>query len=255
MQKRSLAALAALVLLACHSAKNEAARLPADATLLYQVDFSAPEHTAGQPPAVVAHGEEQKFPSRTPSQIFFGKPTVVAKLCGLEQQPLRLAVASGTQGLEGVEFLLDQRQAHYHVELDLCIVQLGPPPIAAQKVQLALFLDIAEAYALAFVAGGGIGVVDPNLAPETAVEPKPVDAHWEPGKPVHLAVDLDSDTNKWQIAVDGKQVYDGPLQMTVPRAVRVVIRGNSVNEAAFDNLMIWGQRPVEGTFLPPRTGE
>jgi hypothetical protein len=255
MPTRSVAALAALALLACHSARNEIARVPTDAKLLYEVDFSAPENTVGQPPVVVPEGQEQKFPSHTASQIYFGHPTVVAKLCGLEQQPLRLGVSNSTQGMEGIEFLLDERQAHYHVELDLCIAQLGAPPLPAQKVQLAVFLDIAEAYALAFLAGGEIGVIDPNLAPETTTEPKRLDAHWEPGKPLHLALDVDSDTDKWQVAIDGKQVYDGPLQMTIPRAVRVMIRGNAVNEAAFDNLLIWGQRPVDGQFLPPRTGE
>jgi len=255
MRTRSLAAFTALALLACHSAKQGPAHPPADATVLYEVDFSAPEHTVNQPPAVVPEGQEQKFPSRTPSQLFFGQPLVVAKECGLDQQPLKLAVAGGTQGMEGLEFLLDQRQAHYHIELDLCIAQLLPPPIAAQKVQLAVFLDIAEAYALAFLANGEIGVVDPNLAPETAIEPKRLDAHWQNGVPMHLALDVDADTGKWQVAIDGKQVYDGPLQMTIPRAVRVVLRGNARNEAAIDNLLIWGQRPKEGAFLPPRTGE
>jgi len=72
---------------------------------------------------------------------------------------------------------------------------------------------------------------------------------------MHLAFDADSDTQKWQIAIDGKQVYDGPLQMTIPRAVRLVIRGNAVNEAGVDNVSIWGQRPVQGEFQPPKTGE
>ena len=91
--------------------------------------------------------------------------------------------------------------------------------------------------------------------PETAIEPKRLDAHWQNGVPMHLALDVDADTGKWQVAIDGKQVYDGPLQMTIPRAVRVVLRGNARNEAAIDNLLIWGQRPKEGAFLPPRTGE
>ena len=249
MLTRSAAALVALALFACHPSS----RMPADATLLYDVDFASPEQTAGQPLATVPAGEEQKFPSRIPTAVFFGHPTVVAKLCGLDHQPLQLAVARGTNGMEGVEILLDRRHAHYHVELDLCVVKLETPPVSAQKAQLAVFLDIAEAYALAFMATGDIGVVDPNLAPETVVNPKVV-AHYEPGKPMHVAFDFDLDTQRWQIAIDGAQVWDGPLQATIPRAVRVVIRGNPVNEAAFDNLLIWGQRPVPGEG-PPLSGE
>ena len=253
MPTRPLAALAALALLACQPHKS--GRIPADATLLYEVDFSAPDNTVGKLPAVVPLGDEQKFPSRIPSQVFLGSPTVVAKLCGLEQQPLQLTAAHGVQGIEGVEFLIDKGRKHHHVELDLCIAALGAPPVPAQKMQLAVFLDIAEAYAVAFLASGEIGVVDPNLAPETAVDPRLVDAHWEPNKPMHLAVDFDSDTQRWQVALDGKQIYDGELRMSVPRAVRVVIRGNPTNQAALDNVLIWAAKPIDVDVPAPRAGE
>lgn len=253
MQLRWTAALAALALFACQP--HKAGPVPADARLLYDVDFSAPEHALGKPPAVAVPGEEQKFPSRTPSQIFFGNPIVVAKLCGLEQQPLELAVSHGTQGIEGVEFLLDQRQKHYHVGLDLCIAQLGAAPIASQKMQLAVFLDIAEAYAVAFLAGGEMGVVDPNLAPETATDPRRIDARWEPNKPLHLGVDVDMETQRWQVAVDGAQVFDGELRMSIPRAVRVVLRGNPANAAAIDDVVIWGRNPLAVDVPAPVTGE
>jgi len=246
---RSAAAFAALSLLACHPSS----RVPEDAAILYDVKFSSPENTVGHLPATVPEGGEQKFPSNIITRVFFGQPTVVAKLCGLEQ-PLQLAVAHGTQGMEGVEILLDQAHAHYRVELDLCVVRLDTPPLSSQKAQLAVFLDIAEAYALAFMATGDIGVVDPNLAPETVQNPKVV-ARYEPGKPMHLAFDFDVQTQRWQVAIDGKQVYDGPLQATITRAVRVVIRGNPQNEAAIDNLLIWAQRALPGEVSPPISGQ
>lgn len=241
MPARRIAALAALALFAC----RPSSRIPEGAKVLYQVDFSAPEHTVGNPTATVPEGQTQPFPSKVPSQIFFGRPTVVAKLCGLEKQPLQLALVHGAQGMEGVEFLLDQIQSHYRIELDLCIASLDPSPIASQKMQLAVFLDVAEAYALGFMSGGAIGVVDPDAKPETAENPAPVPAQWKAGVPMHLAFDIDGDTQKWQIAIDGKQVYDGPIQMTIPRAVRVVLRGNQRNEAAFDNFVVWGEREVK----------
>jgi len=252
MRIRLDAALVALGLLACQPHKT---RVPADATLLYDVDFGAPEQALGKPLVVVPTGQEQQFPSRTPSQVFFGNPTVVAKLCGLGDQPLQLAVAHGQQGIEGVEFLLDQKQKHYHVELDLCIATLGPAPIPAQKMQLAVFLDIAEAYAVAFLASGEIGIVDPILAPETALDPRRIPVHWEANKPLRLGIDVDLDTQRWQVAVDGKQVFEGALRMTIPRAVRVVLRGNTSNEIAFDNLVIWGQKPIAADVPAPVTGE
>jgi hypothetical protein len=231
-------------------------RLPKGAVLLYDVDFSAPEQAVGREVHVVEAGTQQKFPSRLPSQVFFGHPVVVAKLCGLAKQPLQLAVATGEHGYEGVEFLLDQRYGRYHVELDVCVDHLGPPPLPAQAVQLAVFLDIPDAYALGFLSGGEIGVIDPNLAPETATAPRPV-GRFEPGKPVHVAFDVDLEKQHWRISLDGKSVYDGALQASIPRAVRVVLRGNQVNVAAVDDVLVWAEHDLsqpDAAPPPPVTG-
>jgi hypothetical protein len=201
------------------------------------------------------------FPSRVPSAIFFGSPQVVAKLCGLEKQPAQLSVASGTQGLEGLEFLLDQRYGRYHVELDLCVQEINPPPLPSQALQVAVFLDIAEAYALGFISGGELAIIDPNLHPETLATPQPV-GKFELQKPVHLAFDLDLEKQTWRIAVDGKTVYDAALQSDIPRAVRVMVRGNHTTTVAFDNFLIWAEHdrttestapapPIAGPELPP----
>jgi hypothetical protein len=252
MLTRSVAALAVLVLVACHPSGSS--RVPSDATLLYDVDFSS--DTVGKLPATLPDGAEPTFPSRVPTRVFFGNPTVVAKLCGLEKQPLSLVTARGTQGVEGVEILLDGAHSRYHVELDLCIDRIDAPVLQSQKMQLAVFLDIAEAYALAFMTGGEIGFVDQHAHPESAENPIPV-ARYEPNKPMHLAFDFDLDTQHLQIAIDGKQVWEGQLNITIPRAVRVLIRGNSANQAAFDNLLIWAQHPLppDAGLAPPKEGE
>lgn len=258
MLTRILTALAALALFACKPATPPSVppSVPGDAALLYDVDFSAPEHTVGKVVAVLPDGAEQTFPSRIPSQLFFGNATVVDKLCGLDQQPLSLAVARATQGMEGIEILLDQRYGHYRIELDLCVAKLEAPTLASQKIQLLVFLDIAAAYALGFMADGTIGIVDPIREPETTENPRLV-GNWSPDKPMRLAFDADSGTQRWQVSIDGKQVYDGPVEMTIPRAVRVVIRGNQANSAAIDNVLIWGQRELadEDDVTPPATGE
>ena len=241
-------ALLALALAGCPAASR---RVPEGAVLLYDVDFSAPEQAVGQEVRVVETGVEQKFPSRLPSQIFFGHPTVVAKLCGLEKQPVQLSVASGQQGQEGLEFLLDERYGHYHVELDLCVERLEPPTLSGQAVQLAVFLDVADAYALGFLSTGEIGVIDPVLAPETALAPRPV-AHFQPGKPMHLAFDVDLEKQTWRIAIDGKTVSDQKLQATIPRGVRVVLRGNPANVAAFDNLLVWAEHDLSAPGATPK---
>jgi hypothetical protein len=237
-------------LCACPAARRS--RIPEGAALLYDVDFSAPEQTLNEAVKVVPEQTPQTFPSKIPSQIFFGRPVVRAKLCGLDQQPVFLSVASGTQGIEGLEFLLDQRYGRYHVELDLCVQEIDPPPLPAQALQVAVFLDIAEAYALGFMSGGVIAIIDPNLHPETLTTPQPI-GKFELRKPVHLAFDVDLEKQTWRIAVDGKTAYDAPLHATIPRAVRVVVRGNPTTAVAFDNLLIWAEHDLtpEGTTLTP----
>lgn len=218
-----------------------APRVPKGAALLYDVDFSAPEQTAMQAVKTVMPESEHAFPTKFPSRVFLGLPRVVAKLCGLREQPALLSASTGTQGYEGLEFLLDPRYGRYHVELDLCVERIDAGSFGPQVTQVAVFLDIAEAHAIGFVSGGDIVILDPSLPPEAP--PTPI-ARFEPRKPLHLAFDADVEKQTWRIAVDGKTVYDGPLKATLPRAVRVLVRGNPSTAAAFDNLLIWGEHDL-----------
>ncbi|MFI5316114.1 MAG: hypothetical protein ACHQ6T_10445 [Myxococcota bacterium] len=255
MRCAPLAALA-LVLTAC-PAPAPPPRIPEGATVLYDVDFSAPEQTAGAEVQTQPEGSSPTFPSKLPSQIFFGHPMVVPALCGLAKQPAQLKVSTGTDGQEGLAFLLDPRYGKYHVELDLCVQQLGPPPLAAQALQVVVFLDFPQAYGLGFASGGTIAVIDPNLAADALATPQPI-ARFQQGTPMHVAFDLDLEKQTWHISIDGKTAYDGPLEASVPRSVRVLIRGDFASTAAFDNLLIWAQHeltPAEDVPPPaPVTG-
>ncbi|HTO71821.1 MAG TPA: hypothetical protein VMR31_18310 [Myxococcota bacterium] len=257
----ALAAVAAvLVATGCSSPERPAAAakpaVPAGAVLLYDVDFSAPEQTTGQDVVVVPPGTTQTFPSRIPSNVFFGHPRVVAEFCGLTHQPARLSVASGDRGIEGLEFLLDQRFAHYHLDLDLCIPKLDPAPLPAQLLQVAVFLDVSDAHAIGFTSAGEIAMVDPALAPETVEHPRTI-GRFEIGKPMHLSVDLDSEKGTWHVEKDGAAVLDAPIKIDIPRAMRVIVRGNPTTAAAFDDFKVWAERDVtKGGVapLPPTTG-
>jgi len=251
---RARAALAGLVIAVflCGAEKGR----PPGAVTLFDVSFGKPEQTTGQEVAVVKPGTNQTFPSKIPSNIFMGHPRVVSELCGLTKQPARLSVNTGDRGIEGLEFLLDQRYGFYHVELDLCIAKIDPPPLPAQAMQVAIFLDIPEAYALGFESGGDMVVIDPNLHPETREKPRPV-GKFELGKPMHLSFDIDLEKQIWRIEKDGKVVLDAALQADIPRAVRVIVRGNPTTTAAFDDFVVWAQHDrSEGgaTPKPPITG-
>lgn len=246
------AALAA-ALLACKAQPT----LPEGAALLFDVRFSAPDDKPGAPPKVHEAGTTQPFPSTIPSQIFMGQPTVVDALCGLKDQPLRLQSSTGTMGHEGVEFLLSQRYGLYHVELDMCVAQLAPPPRPASEPQLAVFLDFPQANAVGFFADGNVGLVDPERALAGDAAPVMI-GRWSPNQPVHLSVDASVQEHTWKIGLDGKNVHEGALNAYLPRAIRVLLRGAETNVAAFDNFRVWGEHDlaagVEHEPTPPKVG-
>jgi hypothetical protein len=243
---RIVAAFVACALVACKAGSNR----PDDAAVLFDVQFSAPENRPGSPPKVYELGSTQVFPSAIPSLVFMGKPIVVEKLCGLEQQPVSLSSDTGDMGHAGLEFVLSQRYARYHVELDLCVARLGPPPRPASEPQLAIFLDFPQAYAVGFFGDGTIGLVDPEK-PTTDGAPVATIGKWQADRPIHVAIDADLEHQIWTIALDGKPAWEGKFGAYLGRAVRVVLRGNEANTVAFDNFTVWGERDLAAGLAQP----
>lgn len=238
-------ALCAAVLAACSCSRSRSTALPAGAKLLYETSFSAPEQTVDTEVKTVEPIVEYPFPTPFPTRVFFGKPMVVATLCGMEQ-PARLSVASGTNGMEGLEFVFDPRYRTYHVELDVCVVDIAPPQVK-QPLQVSLFFDISTAYALGFTNEGEIAILDPNR--ELNVRDIPVKiGTYRVGVPVRIAVDLDLPVvnQSWRISVDGKVLREGPITANIPRGMRVLVRGNKKTVAAIDNLRIWAEQLMPG---------
>jgi hypothetical protein len=238
--RRILLVGCALGLLACPGGDKS---IPPEAVLLFDVDFSSPENKVGEAPKVYEDGSTQSVPSLIPSQIFLGAPKVADALCGLEDQPAVFAVGGEPLGHVGLEFLLDQRYAHYHVELDVCIANLGVPPLQANEPQLAIFLDIPDAYALGFFERGRLVIVDQARGTDALTDPTVIGA-WELGKPQRIALDFDVSAQTWSIASNGAKIFDGKLEASLPRAVRVVLRGNPVNVAAVDDIVIWAENDL-----------
>ncbi|MGH7292242.1 MAG: hypothetical protein ACREJT_13585, partial [Myxococcota bacterium] len=230
------------------------AKPPSDAVTLYQVDFSAPGNAAGSPPKLADPNTPLGVPRTGPSEIFMGAPMVVDKLCGLTKQPVKLAVASGTQGIEGLFFALDSRYGHYRVELDLCIEHFGVPPLQASEPQVAVFLDMPQAYALGFFEKGRLVIIDQARGVDAIVNPLVIGS-YEVGKPIHLTIDVDVTGQTWSVAADGKHLYTGKIGVTVPSAVRVVTRGNPSNVVAIDDVVVWAENDLTVTEPDPLASE
>jgi hypothetical protein len=242
-----IAAAFAAALAACNAGSDR----PADSATLFEVRFDGPDDQPGAPPKVYEAGATQLFPSAIPSQIFMGSPVVVDALCGLTRQPLRLATETGTMGHEGIEFLLSQQYARYHVEVDLCVERMLPAPRPASEPQLALFLDFPMAYAVGLFGDGGVGIVDPELDPTAQAQRI---GKWEAGKPIRVAIDTDFEKQTWTIALDGKRAHEGKFAGYLGRAVRVVLRGDPANVVAFDNFTVWADRDLAAGLAEPPAG-
>ena len=254
MQRLARYAFVALCLGLCGC---PAPRVPKGAVVLYDVDFSSPEQTPGAG-VKTAEGSEHPFPRKLPSEIFSGHPAVVANLCGLSKQPAQLSASSGTQGNESLEFSLLGADAysHYHVELDLCAQQVTAA--LTEGMPVVIFLDIQDAYAFGLMSGSQIGFTDPTHILENP-SPRPI-AKFVQGKPMHFTFDFDFEKRTLRATVDGKTVHEGTAQLSFPRSVRVLVRGDSNNVAGLDNVLIWADRPLpepeaEPAQAPPTSGE
>jgi hypothetical protein len=223
---------------------------PSGGVVLYEVDFSAPGNTVGAAPQLADPNAAPGVPRKGPSEIFMGAPTVVDKLCGLDRQPVKLSVASGRQGLEGLFFDLDPVYGHYRIEMNVCVESLGPPPLQASEPQLAIFVDMPQAYALGFFEKGRLVLIDQARGVDAIVNPLVIGS-YERGKPIHISIDVDVSGRAWTISADGKQLYTGKLPVVAPSAVRVVTRGNPSNVVAVDDVRIWAENDLSATQPDP----
>lgn len=237
-------ALVAVALALCAASPKPAkspAPVPKGARLLYDVAFSAPEQAPDAEVKTVEPVSEKPFPTKFPTRVFTGHPTVAASLCGMEQ-PARLSVASGTNGLEGLEFVFDPRYRSYHVEFETCVAAIGAASVAGQVVQVGAYFDISQAFTLGFTAEGKIVYLDPSADEKVRDTPVTI-GRYEVGKPMRVSVDLELPVKNqsWRISVDGKVLHEGPILANIPRGVRFVVRGNEKTVAALDDVRIWAQ--------------
>ncbi|HTO52273.1 MAG TPA: hypothetical protein VMR50_02720 [Myxococcota bacterium] len=239
---RGVTRLTALALLLIPMACGRS-RVPRDAELVFDVDFSSPEQVVGSDVKVTDPQKLEVWPQHQPSTIFFGHPTVVHDFCGLNNQPLRISTFTGTQNSEGVSFSLDPRWGRYHVELDLCVESVGTPTRADPRDSpLVVFIDLINAHAIGFNPDGKITALAPGEDPTKPPQQAQVIGSYELRKPMHLAVDVDLEKKTWRIALDGKVLLpDAPIFANVPGLVRVMARNSQNASLAIDNVLIWGQ--------------
>ncbi len=205
-------------------------------TLLYDVDFGQPPHSAGNPPVLGAG----PAPRKTPTSIAFGDPTVVAAQGALTQQPCRFG--NGTTGYDQLKFDVDPSQpggfpvaySIYFAEMDVLI-----EPVTSTEV-FKLLLDCPTVNNIEFYANGTIRLYPTG---ETI-------GSFTPGVPVHLEIEISFVANTWRIWLDGGLAHTGPITGTYLRAFRFNLQGvNAGNQVAVDDLRLYGGSLPEWTDL------
>ena len=198
--------------------------------LLYDVDFSTPPHTVGQPPTTGAG----PAPRETVSQILTGNPTVVASLGALTQQPLRLNSFDGTR--DKIRFRLSNLPAsdHYCLAADVLVNQ------ADVNGQLDFVLDVPTLPTIHFKGDGTITVFIAGIIPVPVVI-----GNYTLGDVVSLQINIDLVTDRWLITLDGVLELDSSIDLAQEieeiEAVEVAtagVTGNAQVRGAIDNLLI-----------------
>lgn len=120
----------------------------ADPSLLFDVDFSQPLHTAGQPPVIDSS-------TSTLSQIFMGEPMVEASFGPLVSQPLVFDSVHGGDIYEQVWFVTSSSADNITVTFDL-----ATESYIGSTSDVRVFLDLPTAFRIDLTANGSISAVD-----------------------------------------------------------------------------------------------
>lgn len=199
------------------------------ADTLYDVDFSSPPHTVGQPP-VLGTGNP---PRDKPTSIPFGDPTVVSALGALTDQPCQFG--NGTTGYDQLQFTtgkdypggFDVAYDNYHIEMDVLIENLS----GSSQDRFTILLDCPTIHNLYFEPSGNI-----RTFPGTNI------GTFSFGVPVHVEWDLDILNQTWAITIDGNKLFeDTSTGIEQLRAIRINQSGENSNDAAaIDNVIVTG---------------
>jgi len=183
--------VAAIVLAAWASAPP-----PANATLLYDVDFGSPPHVLGALP-VEAGGA---LPRETVSDVWFGDPIVVEAVGALDDQPLWFhggtLLSTPQRYLEQIAFDVGAGAERYRLEFDVLVDRL-----AAAADRFVIFLDRTGPAITRFEFRGdgriqvGTGADWPGSFVEDVV--------------ISVSVVVDPVLDRWSLDVDGARIHEG----------------------------------------------
>lgn len=212
---------------------------------LYDVDFGTPPHTVGSPPQTGSG----PFPRNTVSQILFADPTVVASFQTMTEQPLLLHTTDSLG--RGVSFSPDATCDLYRFESELLLTGT-----VASGDLLFVFLDVTSGFTrIDFSPTGEVQLV---RGTQTTIGQYPL------GQKFDFRVDMDIETNKLSVFVDGVKIHETLAGSSPPTNIRVVTNSappaSSDSEIGIDNILIncitfeeIDEQVIGGSILPIET--
>jgi len=177
---------------------------------LYSIDFFSPFHQVGQT-ATVDLGDA---PRRGPSANRFQSPTVVADAGPLTDGALRFAAPSETSSLSqiklGIESAftgLDVDALAYEFSEDIVVGNIN-----SSSDRFTIFFDSPRVNPISFLSGG---VIRPDGV-GTSI------GRFTEGELLHLSLVFMTDQERWQINVNGVDLFFGPVPREASEGLREV---------------------------------
>ncbi len=202
---------------------------------LYDVDFSSPLHTVGEPPA----RGDGPAPRRTPTGIGFGSPVVVDALGELDDQPLRFEVdpANSPHFAQLILVLREfydspmEKFSGYRIEMDVMIESLS-------EDRLTILLDTPSVRNVYFNPDGTVE--------QRGSFPSTIIGSYSLGKSLRLRIDVALDPPGWDIWLDGEyrhnSLFSRPEEFDGLKSIRISLSDSldRGNVAAIDNVKVYG---------------
>ena len=162
-------------------------------TLLYDLDFGAPTHVVGSPPAV---GGILSAPRNTVSFISFGAPTVVTAFGPLLDQPLRFDSFDGQGDQIGLDIANLPSGTRYVLESELVVTS------AAVNGHFTVLFDTPEVRTVIFNSDGKVRVFVPSLFDGSI-------GVFTFGDKITLTVDVNLSDDSWEVFLNGVSAHVG----------------------------------------------